>query len=443
MSDRLLIGPYRHLTLSDGTDVPFYMIPFDKNGVCQGPKTLNRLIEDVESGRFTDVFLFSHGWNTDWQAAVSGYERFQNGFTQMHKKHDLSIPDGYRPLLVGIFWPSIAMAFGEDETGPQIAGSDIDSDDVAVAAERRAIQELALELPREQAERFYALTQLDLLTEDDALELATIAQTFYRAEDDELGISEPSSPEDILDLWLAAADELNPGDVGAQNDDGPSVAGFGDLLKKLDPRQIVNLLTVYQMKDRAGTVGALGVGPMLRNLLGADDECQIHLLGHSYGCKVVLSALCHPQTLPRQVDSVLLLQPAVNHLCFAENVLGRGHSGGYRNALKRVNQPILSTFSRDDFPLHTAFHLALRRRSDIGEVQIAGADAPPSRFAALGGYGPRGAGEELIQMPDVGEPYELDMDVGVYGVDGSGLITSHSDVSNPATWWVLHQQLRM
>lgn len=99
------------------------------------------------------------------------------------------------------------------------------------------------------------------------------------------------------------------------------------------------------MKDRAGTVGARGVAPLLTDLLRA-SEARVHLLGHSFGGKVVLSALCVPSDLPRKVHAALLLQPAVSHLCFAERVPGTDRPGGYRAALQRVERPILSKSHR-------------------------------------------------------------------------------------------------
>jgi hypothetical protein len=110
-----------------------------------------------------------------------------------------------------------------------------------------------------------------------------------------------------------------------------------------------------------------------------------------------------------------------------------------------VRHPILSTFSKKDFPLHGTFHLSLRRDSDLGEAQIAAggtsAGDPPSRYAALGGYGPRGAGQSLIDpIPGTGESYG---DLGVapiIGLDGSkGRITGHGDIAKPETAWALHQ----
>jgi hypothetical protein len=433
-------GPYRHIRLSDGTDVPYYIIPFDKQGRCEGPETRKHLLETARTGGFTDVFLFSHGWNNDWTAATGRYEDFIQGYMKMRQEHSLPVPAGYKPLLVGIFWPSTALVFTEDETGPGIAGGDPAAIDAAVGEERQEIREIAEALAPERVERFYELAQMEALSEEEGLELAGILQTLYRVSDEVDTAGEPTAQE-ILEAWKAAAapaqDFSDPANFGTVGGDagGPQAAGFGDVLRKLDPRQVVRVATVWQMKDRAGGVGARGVGPLLRDLLQA-TPARVHLIGHSYGGKVVLSAVASAE-LPRKVDSILLLEPAVSHLCFAEKVPSTDRPGGYRPVLDRINKPILSTFSAHDVPLTRIFHLAVRRAGDLGEAQIAGDGEPPSNFAALGGFGPRKAGEKLIDIQDLPQRYDL-TGARVYGLRATRTISGHGDISNPSTWWALY-----
>lgn len=444
MPTQLPAGPYRNFTLDNGVNVPFYVIPFDKEGICEGPETRQRLINDVAQGVFTDLFLFSHGWNTDWSSAISAYEKFMQGFINLRRQHNLTIQGPYRPLLVGIFWPSVALVFGEDEVGPAIAAVDPAAMDQAVAVEREAVRNLAERLPAKDRPRFYELVQKASLSEAEALELAKLTRVFYRGQDDETGESGRITAKAMVNLWRSTApkptDEEGDdfGTVGGSAGGPEAAAGFGSF----DPRNIVRVLTIYQMKDRAGVVGAHGVGPLIRDLLAAKDV-RIHLIGHSFGGRVMLSAIAGGGALPagRKVDSLLLLQPAVNHLCFAEKVTNTGKPGGYREVLNRVRKPILSTFSAQDIPLHTLFHLAVRRGRDLGEAQIAAGGEhpdPPSRFAALGGYGPRGSGESLIHIKTLPDAYDLATNVRIYGVNGKGKITSHGDVSNEATWWALY-----
>jgi len=443
MTDRLPPGPYKTLSLTDGTAIPFYIIPFDKEGRCEGPATRAHLIDAVRDGSFTDIYLFSHGWNDDWSAATERYESFIGGYMKMRSDRGLPAPAPYRPLLVGIFWPSTALVFGEKEKGPGFAGAGVP--DAGVAAERREVAEIAAALPDEHVERFYELAQKPALGEAEALELARIALTLPAQGGDEI-TDEVSSPEDLVRLWkLVPPVDENGGKAPAEpkgDDDfgtadaagGPQAAGVFDFL---DPRLLIRLFTAWQMKDRAGVVGFRGVGPLLRELLAA-GQARLHLIGHSYGGKVLLSATASAE-LPRPVETMLLLEPAVSHLCFADRVPSTDRPGGYRSVLSRVRKPILSTFSSRDIPLTVVFHLAVRRADDLGELRIAAEGEPPSKFAALGGYGPRHAGEQLVDIKDPLDRYALPMDgPRIYGLRGDRTIGGHGDISNESTWWALY-----
>ena len=206
------------------------------------------------------------------------------------------------------------------------------------------------------------------------------------------------------------------------------------------------------MKDRAGVVGRAGVGPLLDDILGftptSGPAPRVHLLGHSYGAKVVLEALCMG-TKPRKVNSALLLEPAVSYLCFSPNAAGVGKPGGYADAPNRCEQPILSTFSGCDQPLTKFFHLALRRPTDLGERA---ANVPPSIYAALGGFGPAlDPGISSVKQLDYLDKYPL-IEAGrkVIGIgctppggdcDNTAGIDSHGDVSNVHTYWMLYNQI--
>jgi pimeloyl-ACP methyl ester carboxylesterase len=440
-------GPYRTLR-RDGTEAPYYIIPFDKNGRTEGPQTRAHLVNAVRNGQFTDIFMFSHGWNNDWTVATKRYEDFMNGYIAMRRRHGLAVANPYAPLLVGIFWPSTALTFGEGEEGPKIAAGNPEAIDRAVAEERKAVREIAEQLPEGSVERFYELSQKESLTEEEALELARIVQPFYASGSDEGPETGKSTPGEIVGAWQAMSPEPdNLDEIGTVNAPagGPQAAGFVDVFKKLDPRNIIRTLTVRQMKDRAGVVGARGVGPLLRDLMSADKDspnpARLHLIGHSYGAKVMLSAIAAGGDPPRAVHSLLLLQPAVSHLCFADLVPETNRAGGYRAVLGRVKTPILTTFSAHDFPLTQVFHFALRRsEEDLGEgPQLAGAGDPPSIYAALGGFGPRAAGEKLVDIQDVNQVYgELGANIPIIGLRSTRTISGHGDISNESTWWALY-----
>lgn len=444
MPDRLPPGPYRNVKLDDGTEAPFYIIPFDKKGRCEGPQTRQHLVDAVQNGTYTDVFLFSHGWNNDWATSVARYEDFLKGYMDMRRRHSLAVSTPYRPLLVGIFWPSTALVFGEKEKGPSIAAAgDPAAMDAAVAEERADVREIAEQLPDADVERFYELVQKELLTQEEALDLAGIAQRLMASGGgDETPSEGPPSAEEILRVWKAASPEpetVSDEDFGTADGGGAAGPQAAGGLGFLDPRPAVRMFTVWQMKDRAGTVGVKGVGPLLRDLL-ARSQARVHLIGHSYGGKVVLSAISFGGDLPRKVRSILLLQPAVSHLSFAQKVPGTDRPGGYRVALDRVESPVLTTFSAHDVPLTKVFHLAVRRDDDLGEAKIAAEGEPPSKYAALGGFGPRQSGEQLLEIRKHPNRYDLGGATRIYGLNGSKdkVIAGHGEISNEATWWALY-----
>jgi hypothetical protein len=164
----------------------------------------------------------------------------------------------------------------------------------------------------------------------------------------------------------------------------------------------------------------------------------------------MLSAAAADPKPSRKLKSMLLLQPAISHLSFAAKVTGRNGPGGYRRVLERVENPIFSTYTASDFPLHTIYHLALLRQKDLGEAQIAAAATragnPPNVYAALGGYGPRGADEALIDpIPKPGENFNYPSGARLVGLDGSldRRIDSHGGVANPYTAWALRKQMTL
>jgi predicted alpha/beta hydrolase family esterase len=450
-------GPYKTLVTADGLFVPWYVVPFDKEGRCKAPRTRTRLLEALESGGYSHVFLFSHGWNNDWQAASERYEQFAAGFMALRKSAGLPVPANYRPLLVGVFWPSTSLVLPW-ESGPRFAGGDgarsNETKDVLADDIDRSIDALAEELPEAALQRFYELTSADRLDADDVRELAALLAPVLGA-DDELGTADDDAG-DLAEAWLAGARLLaarsGTADTDEESDDfgtatplggsaAPEAAGW---LDALDPRHALRMATVWKMKDRAGTVGANGVHPLLRDILRV-SAASVHLVGHSYGCKVLLSAVA-AGTLSRKVTSALLLQPAISHRAFAVDADGEGRPGGYRQSLERIAEPVLCTFSSHDFALATTFHLAVRRRSDLGEQRIAA--GAPSRFAALGGYGPGGmrAGEhDTVAIKDPGQVYSelLRPGLEVLALEGSQRIKGHGDILQPATYWALHEQVRL
>lgn len=465
MPKPLPAGPFETLNLGNGETAPVYLIPFNKKGRCKGPKTRKHLMQAAKNGGFTHIYLFSHGWNNDFKTALKGYREFFGHFSQVRKAQEAKgnrLPE-YKPLLVGVIWPSILLVLPW-ERPPKIAALPADPTEDPEMAQAGEIDqtvseldEIAENLPDDQVERFFELAGSgEDLSAEEARELAEILQPLYAASDPD-DESEPPSSEELVEIWRALGDVFAavraPGDSGGDQPigdvfgpaggaaDQPQAAG----LDKLDPRNAVRAFTVWQMKDRAGKVGSTGVAPLLADLLAAAPNAKTHLIGHSYGCKVVLSATNHlPAGSDKKVASALLLQPAINGWAFAKKVADKNFSGGYRRVLDVVDQPVRTTFSSHDMPLTKLFHLAVRRKGDLGEIKAAAGE--PMLYGALGGYGPRGTpapeGEEIL-MPANGSPYpDLPPETQVLALKGDQFIDGHGGVRNVNTAWALFDQVR-
>ncbi|HRK87341.1 MAG TPA: hypothetical protein PK461_16675 [Alcaligenes faecalis] len=427
----------------EGKDVPFYILKFNKNGVLESPQTKQELVR--VANEFTDIYFFSHGWNNDWTWANTRYRAFFKEYSEMRRKQNLSMPDSYKPLLIGVFWPSTALVFGEDERGPVIKRhAPDDSEDVIAQTQfKEDLDEVASMFNEQDKAELYALVQGASLSLEEAQRLAQLASKLPLDPEVEEVVGGQADSQEILQAWIEdSKDNKEPGRGGVHVMGVAPQADKAGTASWLDPRRIIRLLTVAIMKDRAGVVGYRGVGPVLQDLLD-HSAARIHLIGHSYGAKVMLSALSATRSDSRKVHCALLLQPAISHLAFASRIPGRNWAGGYHAQLARVDRPIFSTFSRHDVALHKVFHWALRRQKDLGEYAIKALQAPdpvPSVYAALGGYGPRASGERLMPLQSPGSPYSLDADTRIYGLDGTAdqKIAGHGDVVSPHTAWALY-----
>ena len=440
------VGPYESFQLQSGNAAPLYLITFNKTGECQSPLTLSLLLQEASSGKYTDVHLFSHGWNNVFKDAVHLYREFFGLYFQLRDQLRLNDPASYRPVVVGVIWPSTWMVLPW-ETTPKIAAlPSAEERDEAATSDQQTLQEVAAEVEVSHAQRLYEFVERgSTLQPAEARELAGILLPVYqrsgRGESQtEIGYSVPSelTVDDLLALWRKISPTppsagQRPGFAGETRESELRTAGGP--LTWLDPRGPVRVASVLIMKDRAGAVGYNGVGPrLLHQLLG--QNLRIHAIGHSFGCKVMLSALCCRSPV-KPATSLLLLQPAISYLCFSDNIDGKGRTGGYRAALKYVQKPIYSTFSSHDVPLTKLFHLAVVRDSDWGEIRIAG--APPSKFAALGGFGPGGLKTGESNTVDVmvpGTKYPDSASYQVFALNGSGgQIKGHGDVATQFTAW--------
>ncbi|MEU1011541.1 serine-threonine protein kinase [Streptomyces sp. NPDC005890] len=411
---------------------PYWELTFDADGDADGPER-DRLAAQVTEHGLRDLIVFSHGWNNDRSGATALYRRFFAPIPKLAPKARL----GY----VGVIWPSMrfsdepipdfpkSVAAVEAEAAPRPA---LDKDS------RRALLEafpgrapVLDQLARMLDERpdgarglteFGRLVRLLLDTDGDP----GVADTDEQGEPAVFG----EDPVTACEQFAAALAALGP----EGGEPGFSLPNPWDGAKEL-----LRQATYYRMKRRAGTVGERGLGPVLGQVAGAAPGVRVHLVGHSFGGRLVAFAL---RGLPAGVDtvkSVTLLQGAFSHYAFADRLPhAPDRSGALKGRQRRVDGPLVCCYSHFDAALGTFYPLASRLAGD--DRACAG-----SEIAAV--LGPRwGAmGHDGVQaVPDTAR---LDLTAALGGpLPGSGCVNvdaaavvrrggaptgAHSDIVHP------------
>lgn len=425
MQDRTQEQPRWTLPMPSGAHAPLHVVRFDQDGACVSPAARAAFLDDAITGDYTHVLVMAHGWNNSWGKALHRFTTLGAGTLALTVDGQ---PRPMRPLVLGLFWPSIWITWPW-ESGPALAAQD--PNEIADA--------LALLPPTPRARLREALSA-PALGAGEAHKLASVAAETLPS-DDLTGDPVPPDPTVVLGAWSAvSAPALAPvqprfGTATKHHAGEPDSAAW-----LLDPRDLVRLVSVWTMKDRADLVGRADVARLLDDLI-AKTSAPVHLVGHSYGCRLLMSAIASMASEQR-LTSLLLLQPAVNYLCFAHR-LPSGGTGGYRPVLQRLRQPLLTTYSRNDRALTSFFHLALKRRRDLGEAVAAPWPYPPSPYAALGGYGPGEVGSECTwrDLPLPPDQHNLADAAKLHALNGTAHIRDHGDVSNEACCWALRSQL--
>jgi pimeloyl-ACP methyl ester carboxylesterase len=191
------------------------------------------------------------------------------------------------------------------------------------------------------------------------------------------------------------------------------------------------------MKGRAGVVGKAGLGPVLGRL-----SVRVHLVGHSFGARLVSYALAGLPDGPSPVKSVTLLQGAFSHFAFARPLpFDAGRNGALAGLLARIDGPLTSCFSSHDLAVGRIYPLAsLAARDDS-----AGAQDALFRWGGMGADGAQGVAAPLDPIRPAGPGTTYRFAAGkALNVDASEVVRAggppsgaHSDIVHPELSWVV------
>jgi len=328
-------------------------------------------------GSVTDCFLFCDGWLNDHAEAREGAQRFFGHLDAALR------PLGERvvPLQVAIHWPSKPFANGEVEgraTGaepsPELFGG---------------LGELGRRQPGLLARLIPPLCEAEV----------------------------PLGPEEELELDAL----LRLTHEGAQRG-GVSLSPL-------------YALSFWFMKRRAGQVGERLGRELLAPVFGmlGDSAPRLHLIGHSFGAKLVSSAVLGGL----RPESLVLLLAAFSAYAFAEEVPGSKRPGYYRRVIteRMVGDRIVALRSDHDralsrlYPSVTWGNQVERAPRHPGRLAHVREVVARSAMGAVGALGVGAAEMELVAVQTTGLLH------GVVTVDGSrvvardeGLIGAHRDI---------------
>ncbi|MFI9546178.1 serine-threonine protein kinase [Streptomyces sp. NPDC052016] len=352
---------------------PYWEVTFDADGDVDGGQR-DRLLAGAARRGVRDLIVFAHGWNNDRSAATRLYSRF---FAPIP-----GLAPAARIGYVGLVWPSMRFS---DEPIPDLPRS------VAADGRRRpalgkdtrhalletfpgratVVEQIARMLeqrPSEEAELREFGRLVRLLVDV----VAPGPQALFAADTLAEGVPQ-DEPAMLRGSTAETCEEFARALAHLEHRGGP--AGFTVPNPWDGAHELLRQATYYAMKRRAGTVGERGLGPLVGRLAGAAPRVRVHLVGHSFGGRLVSFALRGLPDGVRAVKSVTLLQAAFSHYAFAARLPHDPRAGGVlQGQQNRVDGPLVCCHSRHDSALGTMYPLASRMAGDArGLAEGAGA----------------------------------------------------------------------
>jgi hypothetical protein len=232
-------------------------------------------------------------------------------------------------------------------------------------------------------------------------------------------------------------------DLTVANGDQDAAASLGSIGRRIwgGAKEALRQLTYWQMKRRAGTVGQKGLGPLIADLSRQAPGVRVHLIGHSFGCRLVsFSLLGLSDTVPSPVHSLTMLEGAFSHWAFAKTLpMDPNRSGALSGGQTKVEGPIVSCFSSFDTAVGILYPLA----SMASGEDAAALEGAQLRWGAMGHDGAQGVGAANLVIQEGLTAYEVPK-AGFVNVDAASVVKTgslpsgaHSDIFHPELAGVL------
>jgi hypothetical protein len=441
-------------------DFPNLDVEFDRDGRVHQPEAVEPRLAGFPAPGITDLFLIAHGWNNDVADATRLYEAF---FAAVRRVLGAGQPPvfatGQRRLAVlKVFWPSKRFTNEELIPGGGLASVSGADELLAIFDQLQRLKDAphrlgqpAVDPVRERileqaAELVPRLERDGAARRDFVLLLRSLLDPSAAHPDDGTDDFFTANPEDLF-RSLAEPVGTIPAPGRAARDDG-GLAGvhggpaglLGDFFDGFRgaARRLLNFTTYYEMKARAGTVGRQGLAPLVRGIRQRRPDLRVHLVGHSFGGRLVTAA-AHGLADDTTVASISLLQAAYSHNGLAER-FDKKRDGFFRSMLtrRRVTGPICITHTKNDTAVGIAYPLASRvARDPMASLAALGdADDPYGGMGRNGAQHTPEADGGALELRTVGQPLAL-VAGRVHNVNADACIGDHSDITRDPTAYLV------
>jgi len=374
--------------MNDIKGLPYDTAEFDKDGgLVHRPS--------VPAGT-TDLIVVSHGWNNDREEAEALYRKLFGNFVDV-TQGDAAMA-ARKVALVGVIWP--AKRFDELMTltasDAQAVGGAASTGAAGGGAAEQAAMHAAIDRMAPlfddagDAERIASLHGLVPQLEGSSALQAKFVETLRQLLDPDGSAAQHQTREDRGDVFFRGASDVvfknaqAPANTQGSSSSAQPAAGaghaqgLGSAFSKIGNAvtNLLNLTTYFEMKKRAGTVGKNGLAPLIDSL--ADQVQRVHLVGHSFGGRLVAAAAASSTT--RKLHALALLQAAFSHNCFSK--VGKGFFESVATS-SRTAGPVLITHTKNDKAVGIAYPIASR----VGQDSTSNLGDRDDQFGAIGSNG--------------------------------------------------------
>jgi hypothetical protein len=423
--------------------IPQLDVEFDKRGNVFQSTQLDALV--AAAPQFSDLIVLSHGWNNDKADAGALYQGLLQKIEQVASGGFVGTIAGRTFGAMRIFWPSKRFTDEELIPGGGAASAEASAANEAMLAaliERLKNDPDRLGSVSLEPIRVAALERIKLLvphleTSRDArrefvLQLRGILDPRDASLDDASIEFFSRDPAEIFDAMSEPVSAPLPAPSGgaadAQGGNEGGAASLRDLLggTLAAARRVLNFTTYYEMKERAGMVGRTGVATALRAVRQSAPNARNHLVGHSFGGRVVTAAANELDPGGPRV-SLMLIQAAFSHNGLAVRYDGT-HDGAFRRIVSegRVSGPIIITHTKNDRAVGVAYPLASRMA--FQKAAALGDENDP-----YGGMGRNGAQQtpeaKFGELKGVAQSYPFGPG-GIFNLKADRFVKGHSDIVN-------------